>query len=86
MRKIVTIALPLILLLAGCATPGPTIMTNANPATDFSTLKTYDFMQPLSTDRSGGARTSLSTLLMTSMNREMADRGFTQSDTPRPAH
>jgi len=68
--------------MAGCATPGPTIMTNANPGTDFSSLKTYNFMQPLSTDRAGGAQTPLSAMLMSAMSREMASRGFQQSDTP----
>ena len=82
MRKIPIIASSLVMLLAGCATPGPTIITNANPETDFSSVETYNFMQPLSTDRPGGVRTPLSTMLINSMSREMADRGLEQSDTP----
>ena len=82
MRKILTITVPLLLSLAGCATPGPTIMTNANPGTDFASLRTYNFMQPLSTDRAGGAQTPLSAMLISAMSREMANRGFQQSDTP----
>ena len=82
MRIILIIAGSLVMLLAGCATPGPTITTNANPETVFSSFGTYNFMQPLSTDRSNGVRTSLSTMLINSMSREMADRGLEQSDTP----
>lgn len=56
-------------------------MTNTNPAANFSGFKTYNFMQPLSSDRAG-ARTPISMLLMSSVSGEMAARGFTQSDTP----
>lgn len=82
MRKILMISVPLAMLLTGCATPGPTIMANANPDTDFSSFRTYNFMQPLGTDRANGVRTPLSNLLINSMTREMTSRGFTQSDTP----
>jgi len=39
-------------------------------------------MQQLSTDRPNGVRTPLSTMLIRSMSREMASRGFEQSDRP----
>ncbi|MGI9343310.1 MAG: DUF4136 domain-containing protein [Gammaproteobacteria bacterium] len=74
--------LAIIALLAGCATSGPTIIANANPATDFSNFRTFNFMQPLSTDREGGARTPLSSMLIDSMTLEMKGRGFRQSDSP----
>ena len=81
MRRVLTLVGPLVLLLAACAS-GPTIITNLSPDADFSRLRTYDFMQQLSTDRPNGVRTSLSTMLINSMSREMASRGFEQSDTP----
>jgi hypothetical protein len=82
MRIIPIIAGLLVMLLAGCATPGPTITTNANPETVFSSFGTYNFMQPLGTDRPGGVGTPLSTMLSNSMSKEMASRGFQRSDTP----
>jgi hypothetical protein len=81
MRRILIMAGPLVLLLASCAS-GPTITTHKSPDTDFSSLGTYGFMQPLSTDRPNGVRTPLSTMLINSMSREMASRGFEPSDTP----
>jgi len=75
------VAGPLMLLLAACVS-GPTITTRSSPDADFSSFGTYDFMQPLSTDGPSGVRTPLSTMLIDSMSREMASRGFTQSDTP----
>lgn len=70
-----------LLLLGGCAS-GPTIVTNANPNVDISAFSTYNFMQPLGTDRPNGVRTPLSSMLMNSISREMAARGFEQSDNP----
>jgi len=71
----------LALLLSGCAS-GPTIVANTNPGTDFSAFKTYNFIQPLGTDRSGGVRTPLSSRLVSSMNRELISRGMSLSDSP----
>lgn len=81
MRRLL-ITISSLVLLGGCATPGPTITANANPATDFSGFRTFNFMQPLSTDREGGARTPLSSMLIGSMTRELESRGFRQSDSP----
>ena len=69
------------LLLGGCAS-GPTIVTNANPNVDITAFSTYNYMQPLGTDRSNGVRTPLSSMLINSISNEMAARGFKQSDNP----
>ena len=71
----------LVLLLASCAS-GPRITTLTNPATDFSRMSTYNFMQPLGTDRDSGVQTPLSTVLTQAMSREMSKRGFRRSDNP----
>jgi hypothetical protein len=71
-----------ILLLSGCAS-GPTIITNANPSVDISAYSTYNYMEPLGTDRSNGVRTPLSSMLMISISNEMAARGFEQSNNPQ---
>lgn len=68
-------------LLSACAS-GPTIVSNTNPGTDFRAFETYNFIQPLGTDRSGGVRTPLSTRLIASMEGEMNARGLTMSDSP----
>lgn len=81
MKKTLTTLAFVAMTLAACAS-GPTIVANTNPGMDLSAFKTYNFFQPLGTDRSGGARTPLSTRLMASMDREMAARGLTQSNTP----
>ena len=72
----------LTLFVAACASPGPTISTNSNPATDFTVFKTYNFASPLGTDRPGGLQTPLSTMLMTTLAREMENRGYVKSDDP----
>jgi len=81
MRKLLIIAGALALILTGCAS-GPTITVNAAPGTDISSFQTFNFMQPLGTDRSNGTRTSISTMLMNSVNRELTSRGLSQSDSP----
>ena len=82
MRTLLFIASSLALMLAGCASSGPTITVNSAPGADLSNLQTFNFMQPLGTDRSNGARTSMSTMLLNSVSREMAGRGLRQSDSP----
>jgi hypothetical protein len=71
----------LILLLSACAS-GPSIVSNTSPGTDFRAFKTWNFMPQLGTDRANGARTPMSSLLMTSMEGEMESRGLSKSDTP----
>lgn len=61
---------------AGCASTGPTITSNADPATNFDTLRTFAFVEPLGTDRPGGVRTPLSNQLIAAASRELELRGM----------
>ena len=72
-------ALALTLMLAGCASSGPTIISNTAPGVKFKSFESYNFIQPLGTDRRD-ARTPMSSMLMNSMMREMAERGLRRSD------
>lgn len=82
MRKLSIFASLLTLVLAGCAASGPTIMVNTAPGTDLSGFETFNFLQPLGTDRDNGARTPMSSMLADAMTRELTTRGLTQSDSP----
>ena len=82
MRKLSIFASLLALVLAGCAASGPTIMVNTAPDTDLSGFETFNFLQPLGTDRDNGARTPMSSMLADAMTRELTTRGLTQSDSP----
>jgi hypothetical protein len=76
MRAGIAIALLLVLSGLGCAARGPAITSNADPNVDLRSFRSFDFMEPLSTDRANGVRTPLSTILMNSMTREMDRRGI----------
>jgi hypothetical protein len=82
MNKIIYAVSVVVLLLAGCAASGPTISVNSAPGADLSEFRTWNFIQPLGTDRSNGTRTPLSTMLMNSVSSEMTARGLAQSDSP----
>lgn len=69
-------------LFLGSCTSGPQIVSNVSPGADFRSFETYNYMQPLGTDRSNGARTPLSNMLIVSMENEMKSRGLTKSDAP----
>lgn len=60
--------------LSGCAS-GPTVFTNADPASDFANIRSFDFMEPLSTDR-GDIRSLLSTQLIAATTDELEKRGM----------
>ena len=66
--------LTLTVILSGCAS-GPNITTNADPSADFMSLRTFDFMRPLSTDR-GEVQTLLSTQLIAATTEELEMRGW----------
>jgi len=74
MKLIKSAWLLLIVLVSGCAS-GPTVVSNSDPDVDFTTPKSFSFMQPLSTDRDG-VRTLMSTQLMTATTRELEKRGW----------
>jgi len=81
MKFSIPTSLTLLLLLSACAS-GPTIVANTNPGTDFRVFQTFDFIEPLGTDRSNGVRTPLSNRMMTTMEQELKQRGLTRSDSP----
>ncbi len=67
-------SLSLIILLAACASR-PTIIANQDPKADFSTYKTYSFVDPLSTDRAG-LQGVLSGFLIQATSAELEARGL----------
>lgn len=67
-------------LLAGCAS-GPQIYSNSDPAGDFSGYRTYNFAEPLGTDRPEYS-SLLSQYLKTAVSRELGARGYQRSDNP----
>ena len=81
MKKALYLASTLALVLAACASSGPTISSNTNtaPGVKFKNFETYNFIQPLGTDRDN-ARTPMSSMLMNSMMREMSELGLRRSD------
>ena len=81
MRKTFAVFALSALFLGACAS-GPQIASSVNPGTDFRAFQTFNYVQPLGTDRSDGIRTPFSTRLINSMDREMAARGLTMSDSP----
>ena len=66
--------LTLTLLLGACAS-GPTIIANHDPNADFSTYKTFSFIDPLSTDRAGASGV-LSGFLIKATSAELEARGM----------
>ena len=65
--------------LAGCAS-GPTIITNSDPAADWTQFRTFSFFDPLGTDM-GNVRSIASNTLIDSTTREMEAAGFSKDDT-----
>lgn len=59
---------------------GPRIITNSDPAADWTQFRTFGFFQPLSTDR-GTVRSLTSNQLIESTTREMENAGFIRSDS-----
>jgi len=81
MKFLVPIKFALVLLLSACAST-PTIVAHNNPESDFGLFQTYNFIEPLGTDRANGTQTTLSARLITAMEHEMKLRGLTLSDSP----
>ena len=68
-----------LLAITGCAS-GPTIRSNADQSVDFARFRTFNFMQPLSTDREG-YQSFISRDLMAAAERELVSRGLRRTDT-----
>lgn len=68
------------LLLAGCATPGPTIRAEYDRAADFRQYQTFGFFSPLATDKEG-YQTVVSTYLKAATRRELEARGYRYDET-----
>ncbi|MCK5326842.1 MAG: DUF4136 domain-containing protein, partial [Woeseiaceae bacterium] len=66
------------MIVAAC-TSGPRIVTNSDPAADWSSYRTFGFFQPLGTDR-GDVRSLMSNQLIDSTTREMQAAGYTLTD------
>lgn len=66
-------------VLAACAS-GPNIITNSDPSADFMSMKTFAFMQPLSTDR-GSVQSLLSTQMIEATSAELEQRGWRHADS-----
>lgn len=84
MQRMTLAAVLLTLFLAGCAGSGAKldVVASTSRGVDLDDFRTWNFMQPLGTDRSG-THTPISSMLMNSMTREMADRGLRRSgDSP----
>jgi len=83
--KSITRATPLTLvslvLLAACAASGPKIKVSKDPSANLASYKTYNFMQPLGTDRAG-YESLVSSTLKDIANTELGARGYTLSDEP----
>ena len=62
-------------LLTACAS-GPKITANQNPGIDLANFRTYQFANPLATDRPDGTTSLVSTYLMQATEREMSARGY----------
>ena len=65
------------LLLGACAS-SPRIVSNLDPAADFSGFHSFDFMQPLGTDSESG-QTLSSQILITAATEELESRGLRRS-------
>jgi hypothetical protein len=62
------------ILLAGCSS-GAKIVANSDPLADFGAFKTYDFYEPLSSDR-GNTRSIVSNHFIAAASKELEARGL----------
>jgi len=68
----------LVTLVAGCAS-GPQIVTNSAPDFNLADFRTFNFLQPLSSDR-GDVRSLISTQLIDATTRELELAGLQKAD------
>jgi hypothetical protein len=76
-------------VLSGCASSPstvtyqePAIYSNEDPDADFSTYRTYNYVEPLAIVGADEALPLVGTFVVNAINREMKLKGFTQSDNP----
>ena len=67
-------------LLAACATTGPEIRQDTNPAAKFGTYKTFGFFSPLATDQAG-YETVFTARLKNATRAVMESKGYVYSET-----
>lgn len=82
MRLLLLLPTLMLIILTGCASSGPVISTNISPDADFSSVKTFNIMQPSGSDRSSEVPTSLTEMLSQSVSDQMGSRAIYLSDTP----
>lgn len=75
------LALPLALLLVGCAS-GPKVFVNQDPAADFGQYRTFGFPAKLGTDDREGYTSLLSQYLKEAATRELQARGYRLAENP----
>jgi len=68
------------MLLAGCATPGPELRQNSNPAANFGSYRTFGFLSPLATD-TAGYQSLLTARLKDATRRGMESKGYVYSES-----
>jgi hypothetical protein len=68
-----------LILVSGCAS-GPTIRSNVDESVDFTSFRTFGFLDPLGTDRDG-YQSLISQQLVASADRELVARGLQRTDT-----
>jgi hypothetical protein len=65
----------MVLLLGACVGTGPKVNSSYDPATDFSQLRTFGFVQPLAASNQSG-RSTVSHRLAAATTRELQSRGL----------
>jgi len=78
-RLLLACSLLSLLVVAGCAS-GPTIRSNVDASVDFTSFRTFGFIEPLATDRAG-YQSLVSQQLVASADRELVARGLQRTDT-----
>lgn len=78
-RSLLVVAI--VALLAACATPGPKVRVNSDPAAQISQYRTFNFFPQLGTD-SEGYQSLVSSSLKDVTTSELTRRGYQLADNP----
>jgi hypothetical protein len=73
-------AAAILMLLAACAAPGPTIRADADPGANLASYKTFGYFDKVSTDKTGYS-TILTTRLKEATRHEMEKRGYQYAES-----